>query len=83
MTTFDSPTADGRLNGVPVLVAHGDADTVIPRDLLDRTWSYLHDGSSADVVGVRDPGGHGSSGGVLGELNEWLGGLLAAGRTRP
>ena len=40
---FDAgvPTTPARLAGVPVFVAHGDADTVIPRELLDRTWHYL------------------------------------------
>lgn len=39
---FDAgvPTTPGRLAGVPMLVAQGDADTVIPRELLDRTWKY-------------------------------------------
>jgi phospholipase/carboxylesterase len=32
------PTTAGRLAGLPVLVAQGDTDAVIPRDLLDRTW---------------------------------------------
>src|SRR5688572_9702657 len=38
---FDAgvPTTPGRLAGVPVFVAQGDRDTVIPRELLDRTWS--------------------------------------------
>ena len=74
---FDAgvPTTARRLAGMPVLVAHGDADTVIPRDLLERTWSYLHDGSGASVTGVRDPGGHGISAGVLAKLNDWLTGV--------
>ena len=31
----------GRLADLPVFVAQGDADHVIPRELLDRTWAYL------------------------------------------
>ena len=71
---FDAgvPTTLGRLARVPVLVAHGDADVVIPRDLLDRTWSYLRDDAGAATTGVRDPGGHGISPVVLGELQQWL-----------
>ena len=78
---FDAgvPTTAGRLDGVPVLVAHGDADDVIPRELLERTWQYLHDGSGATVVGVRDPGGHGISEGVFAALDTWLGSVLALG----
>jgi phospholipase/carboxylesterase len=81
---FDAgvPTTAGRLDALPVLVAQGDADNVIPRELLDRTWQYLHDGSGATVVGVRDPGGHGISDRVLATLNDWLNAVLAGdGRT--
>jgi len=40
---FDAgvPATPARLAGVPVVVVHGEQDTVIPRDLLDRTWQYL------------------------------------------
>ena len=71
---FDAgvPTDAGRLAGVPVLVAQGDADTVIPRELLDRTWSYLHDTSGAALTAHRDPGGHGISAGTLAVLADWL-----------
>jgi phospholipase/carboxylesterase len=77
---FDAgvPTTPGRLAGLPVLVAHSDADSVIPRDLLDRTWTYLHDDAGSTTTGVRDPGGHGISATVLGELHRWLAGLTAA-----
>ena len=74
------PTTAGRLDGLPVLVAHGDRDTVVPRELLDRTWAYLGGESGARLEGVRDPGGHGISGATLAALREWLGDLLA---TRP
>ena len=36
------PTTPGRLARLPVLVAHDDADTVVPAELLARTWTYLH-----------------------------------------
>ncbi len=76
---FDAgvPTTADRLAGLPVLVAHGDADTVIPRDLLDRTWAYLHDDAGSTTIGVRDPGGHGISPAVLSRLHSWLRGLTA------
>jgi phospholipase/carboxylesterase len=78
---FDAgvPTTAGRLDGVPVLVAHGHADNVIPRELLARTWQYLHDDSGATVVGVRDPGGHGISADVFATLDAWLRSVLALG----
>ncbi|MFZ6003240.1 MAG: alpha/beta hydrolase [Actinomycetota bacterium] len=71
---FDAgvPTTPGRLAGLPVLVVHGDDDAVIPRDLLERTWTYLHGDAGSDTTGVRDPGGHGLSASAVGELNRWL-----------
>ena len=66
------PTTPDRLAGLPVLVAHGDADTVIPAELLARTWTYLHDGAGSATTGVRDPGGHGISVAVLAGLRRWL-----------
>jgi len=65
-------TTPGRFDGMPVLVAHGDADNVIPRELLERTWSYLHDGSGATGVGIRDPGGDDISADVLAKLDGWV-----------
>src|SRR6478609_740156 len=40
---FDAgvPVTTGRLANLPVLVAQGEADQVIPRELLDATWTYL------------------------------------------
>jgi len=35
-------TTPGRLAGLPVLVAQGTEDAVIPRELLERTWTYLN-----------------------------------------
>ena len=74
---FDAgvPTTPGRLEGLPVLVAHGDADVVIPRDLLDRTWGYLRDDAGSSTTAVRDPGGHSISAAVLSELSGWLAGV--------
>ena len=71
---FDAgvPTTPERLAGVPVLVVHGDADVVIPRELLERTWTYLHGDAGSTTTGVRDAGGHGLSAAAVGELHRWL-----------
>jgi phospholipase/carboxylesterase len=71
---FDAgvPVTPGRLAGVPVFVAQGDHDAVIPRELLDRTWDYLRDDSGAATVARRDPVGHGIAAAVLPELAGWL-----------
>jgi phospholipase/carboxylesterase len=71
---FDAgvPVTPARLSGVPVFVAQGDADTVIPRELLDRTWTYLLGDSGAPPYARRDPGGHGITAATVAELGGWL-----------
>jgi len=71
---FDAgvPTTPGRLDDVAVFVAQGDDDHVIPRELLDRTWAYLHEASGAELRAQRGPGGHGITPQVLTMLGDWL-----------
>ena len=71
---FDAgvPTTPRRLAGLPILVAHGDTDTVIPRDLLERTWTYLHGDAGSTTTGVRDAGGHGLGTAVVARLHRRL-----------
>ncbi len=89
---FDAgvPVTPARLAGVPVFVAQGEQDTVIPRELLDRTWSYLLTDSAAPAYARRDPGGHGITAQTVAELGGWIAerldflgrrGPLAAGPT--
>ncbi|MBU2666931.1 hypothetical protein KOI35_25800 [Actinoplanes bogorensis] len=66
------PVTPGRLAGLPVIVAQGEDDTVIPRELLDRTWDYLRTESGATVTARRDPGGHGLTMPALLAVGEWL-----------
>lgn len=66
----------GRLAGAPVLVAHGEADDMIPGDPLGRTWAYLHEGSGAALTAYRDAGGHAISEGALAALRGWIDALL-------
>jgi len=71
---FDAgvPLEAGRLERLPVFLAHGATDPVIPRDLLDRTWSYLHTESGASTVSRRDPGGHAITAPTLQRLSDWV-----------
>jgi len=71
---FDAgvPTTPGRLAGVPVVVVQAEQDTVIPRELLDRTWAYLLGESGAPTVAVRHPGGHGITPDALATVGGWL-----------
>jgi len=66
------PVTPGRLAGRSVFVAQGEQDTVIPRELLDRTWDYVLAGSEASAHARRDPGGHGISAQTLAELGFWI-----------
>lgn len=72
---FDAgvPTTPARLAGVPVFVAQGEDDHVIPRELLDRTWNYVTGESGAPAIAMRGPGGHGVTPEVLANLAGWLG----------
>lgn len=76
---FDAgvPTTPGRLAGTRMLVIHGDQDTVIPRELLDRTWAYLTGDAGAETTAARDPGGHGLSPDAVAEIGRWLLATLA------
>jgi phospholipase/carboxylesterase len=71
---FDAgvPTGPGRLAGVPVFVAQGLHDQVIPRDLLDRTWHYATVESGAPTLARQDPVGHGIAREALTALSGWL-----------
>ncbi|MCW2529850.1 MAG: phospholipase/Carboxylesterase [Pseudonocardiales bacterium] len=76
---FDAgvPVEPGQLIGLPVFVAQGDQDQVIPRDLLDRTWHYLQAESGAAVTALRTSGGHGLTPDVVTDLNAWISASLA------
>ena len=71
---FDAgvPVDAGRWEDVPVLVARGAQDRVIPAELLDRTWAYLHEDSGAALTAHLDPGGHGLSASAVTTLSDWL-----------
>lgn len=71
---FDAgvPTTPGRLDGAPVFLAHGDADTVIPADLLGRTWDYILGTSGADAHARKDAGGHALTTETVAELGTWI-----------
>ncbi|WP_319462051.1 hypothetical protein [Micromonospora sp. RTP1Z1] len=76
---FDAgvPTTPGRLTGASVVVAQGEDDTVIPRELLDRTWTYLVEESGARTVARRDLVGHGIAAPALATVADWLRDRLA------
>lgn len=70
-------TDPGRLANLPVFVAQGDGDHVIPRQLLDRTWDYLLSESGAPTVAQRQPGGHQLTAATVHHLGDWIAHRLA------
>ena len=70
-------TDPGRLANLPVFVAQGDGDHVIPRELLDLTWSYLLSESGAPTVAQRQPGGHQLTASTVHHLGDWVAHRLA------
>jgi phospholipase/carboxylesterase len=62
----------GQLAHLPVFLAHGAQDRVIPAELLSRTWHYLLEDSGAPVVAQRDAGGHELSARVVAGLRGWV-----------
>jgi phospholipase/carboxylesterase len=81
---FDAgvPIEAGRLAHLPVFVAQGDADQVIPAELLARTWDYLLEESGAPTTAHRDPGGHGLTAAAAAALHDWITHRLNFLRTR-
>lgn len=75
---FDAgvPVTPGGLAGTSVLVAQGDADHVIPRELLERTWTHLVEDSGARTTTYRDGGGHGISLEAVQALSAWVGDVI-------
>ena len=71
---FDAgvPTTPGRLAGVEILHAQGLDDQVMPRDLMERTWTYLTEESGANLEACRTNGGHVIAPEVLTALHDWL-----------
>ena len=62
----------GRLAGRPILVTRGARDEMIDPGLSERTWSWLHHESGAELTAHLDPGGHTISQATLDVLVEWL-----------
>ncbi|WP_218589945.1 luciferase domain-containing protein [Pseudonocardia oceani] len=75
---FDAglPMGRGALSGMPVFLAHGDADVRTPAPLLARTWEWLARESGAPLWAEREPGGAQLAGEVVGHLGTWLGDRL-------
>lgn len=82
---FDAgvPVAAGRLSGVPTFAAQGEADYMIPRELLDNTWACILADSGSPVIATRDPGDHQLSHQTVHESHRWLSQRAHFLRVRP
>ncbi len=65
-------TTPNRLAGVSILHAQGVDDVVMPRDLMQATWEYLHEDSGASLEAHRTSGGHAIAPEVMTALSPWL-----------
>jgi phospholipase/carboxylesterase len=65
-------TEPSQLIGHRVFLSHGRHDTVIPSELLDRTWIYLTEQSGASVTSHREHSGHELTMPTVNALNAWL-----------
>lgn len=76
---FDTgvPVTRGRLAGVPVYLAHGVHDTVIPAELQARTWDYLVRHSGSALWAEREQTGHELTRTTVAGIAQWLGQRLA------
>ena len=61
-----------RLAAVPVFYGHGDADAMIPADLVARTAGYLRDRSGADLTVRRYPHAHEISNREIDDIARWF-----------
>ena len=65
-------TDSDQLDGLAVFHAQATDDTVIPRELLERTWTYLSGDAGAIAVTHRHEGGHEISQSILPSLRQWI-----------
>lgn len=65
-------TDPDQLDGLAVFHAQATDDAVIPRDLLERTWTYLSGDAGAIAVTHRHVGGHEISPSILPSLRQWI-----------
>jgi phospholipase/carboxylesterase len=72
------PMPSGLLVGLDVFLAHKLDDMMIPREYLERTWSYLTVDSGARCDAQHYEGNHGVSPDMLSDLSVWLGEATAS-----
>ena len=61
-----------RLSGLPVFVAHGTFDTVIPPELVGQTLRYLRERSGAALTERTYPRDHSIARREIGDIAAWL-----------
>ncbi len=59
-----------------IFVAQGIDDSVMPTDLMTRTWDYLHNDSGAELEAHRSQGGHEITPEVAIQLDKWINNII-------
>jgi len=62
----------GRLTGVPIFLAHGTSDTMIPADLVANTQRYLRERSGAALRAATYPRDHSIARREIDDIATWL-----------
>jgi phospholipase/carboxylesterase len=69
---LDETATAGRLAGVPIFMAHGTADMMIPPDLVLQTQLYLRERSGADLTERTYAREHSIARREVADIAEWL-----------
>jgi phospholipase/carboxylesterase len=67
-----APATPGRLAGLPVFMAHGTGDAMIPPDLVLQTQRYLRERSGAELTERSYPRDHSIARREIGDIAAWL-----------
>jgi phospholipase/carboxylesterase len=69
---LDETATQGRLKGLPIFMAHGTADMMIPSELVEQTQRYLRERSGADLTERTYPREHSIARREIGDIAAWL-----------
>ncbi|MDA8195998.1 MAG: serine esterase [Actinomycetota bacterium] len=77
---FDAglPVEKDSLREVQVFVAQGKSDSVMPPELMERTWEYLHSESGSNLEAHKSDGGHEITADIVDHLNSWIASVAPA-----
>ncbi len=65
-------TENNSLSGAQIFAAQGTRDEVMPPELMEKTWKYLHTESGATLEALKSNGGHEITPDVAAHLKTWI-----------